>query len=274
MQRAVHGILLLASGLATGWINNANGATDTTVWVEDALPVGAGGVATGGDSWNWISGGPTPFSGTKAHQSSIGAGLHEHFFNWASATLTVAAGDTLFAYVYLDPANLPRELMLCWNANNWEHRAYWGANLINYGADNSAGRHYMGPLPAAGQWVRLEVPASQVGLEGQTCIGMGFSLYGGRATWDYAGSSNQSSNPGIGTNSPPVGTNSPPIGTNTPPTGTNASPADTNSTSAIRNFPPLALPKVDDTALRILSPTLLEVNCINSKAPEGDILMP
>src|SRR5260221_9995828 len=45
----------------------------------------------------------------------------------------------------------------------------------------------MGPLPTAGQWVQLKVPASQVGLEGSTLNGMAFTLYGGRSTWDAAG---------------------------------------------------------------------------------------
>ena len=36
-------------------------------------------------------------------------------------------GDT-FANVYLDPANVPTELMLQWNDGTWEHRAYWGGN--------------------------------------------------------------------------------------------------------------------------------------------------
>ncbi len=45
----------------------------------------------------------------------------------------------------------------------------------------------MGPLPVAGQWVRLEVPASLIGLEGQTLNGMAFTRFNGRATWDYAG---------------------------------------------------------------------------------------
>ncbi|MBI4622790.1 MAG: glycoside hydrolase family 9 protein [Verrucomicrobia bacterium] len=35
--------------------------------------------------------------------------------------------------------------------------------------------------------MRLEVPASKVGLEGKAVIGMGFSLFDGRATWDKAG---------------------------------------------------------------------------------------
>jgi hypothetical protein len=53
----------------------------------------------------------------------------------------------------------------------------------------------MGSLPLTGQWVRLEVPAIQVGLEGKTLNGMAFTLYGGRATWDYAGKNGSSSPP-------------------------------------------------------------------------------
>lgn len=69
----------------------------------------------------------------------------------------------------------------------WEHRAYWGANLIGWGADGTNSRRHMGPLPAAGQWVRLEVPASAVGLEGQVVHGLALTLYNGRAAWDKVG---------------------------------------------------------------------------------------
>ena len=60
----------------------------------------------------------------------------------------------MFAYVYLDPANPPSEVMLQWNDGTWEHRAYWGANLLSWGSDGSVSRRYMGPLPATGAWVR------------------------------------------------------------------------------------------------------------------------
>jgi len=78
-------------------------------------------------------------------------------------------------------------VMLQWNDGTWEHRVYWGANSIGFGTDGTTSRRSMGPLPAPGSWVRLEVPASQVGLEGHTLNGMAFTLYGGRATWDHAG---------------------------------------------------------------------------------------
>ncbi len=174
-------------------------------WIDDALPTDATPASSGGDSWHWISASSSPLpsadatstssattpathSGTRAHQSNLAAGLHEHWFTQATATLTVAVGDTLYAWVFLDPQNPPTELMLLWHdGTSWEHRAYWGANHITYGTDRSAGRHFAGPLPATGRWIRLSVPARAVALEGATVSGMGFALFDGRATWDEAG---------------------------------------------------------------------------------------
>ena len=76
--------------------------------------------------------------------------------------------------------------MLQFNDGTWEHRAYWGSNFIPYGSGGPS-KYYVGPLPAVGQWVRLEVSAANLGLEGRTLNGMAFTLYDGRATWDRAG---------------------------------------------------------------------------------------
>ena len=161
-------------------------AATAVVWVGDAVPLGA--TAAGDtDGWTWVSSNPAPYSGSLAHQSAVVGGIHQHYFYNATTTLAVGVGDTLFADVYLDPANPPSEVMLQWNDGTWEHRAYWGANLISWGTNGTASRRYMGALPAVGQWVRLEVPAAQVGLEARTLNGMAFTLYGGRATWDSAG---------------------------------------------------------------------------------------
>jgi hypothetical protein len=79
--------------------------------------------------------------------------------------------------------------MLQWNDGTWEHRAYWGQDYIGWGSPGVThpSRYYMGALPSLGKWVRLEVPAALVGLEGRTLNGMAFTLYGGKATWDRAG---------------------------------------------------------------------------------------
>lgn len=164
-----------------------SGTRSDVIWVEDALPAGAWGSASGGDVWNWITSAPAPQSGAKAHQSALVSGYHDHSFQQASDVMPVGTGDVLFVYVYLDPANPPREIMLSWFDGSWEHRAFWGDNLIPYGTYGTASQRPMGALPTAGGWVRLEVPASSVALEGKSVSAISFSLYDGRVTWDAAG---------------------------------------------------------------------------------------
>lgn len=162
------------------------------VWFDDALPAGAVKHAEGDANWFWVDANPVAFSGAKAHQSlnfgqldAPNTSFHQHYFDGATATLPVNVGDRLFTYVFLDINNMPREIMLQWkDASGWAHRAYWGQNRINLGPE---WMWYGGPLPKASTWVRLEVPASQVFLEGSTVTGMAFTLDGGRATWDLAG---------------------------------------------------------------------------------------
>jgi PKD repeat protein len=175
---------LTASATAPITITAAGGGA-VTVWVDDAIPTG--GIAGGNEAFSWVTANPAPYSGTRSHQSALLSGTHQHYFTNASARLNVGVGDTLFAYVYLDPANPPRQVMLQWYDGSWNHRAYWGANLISWGSGGGNGGRYMGPLPVVGQWVRLQVAASLVGLEGRSVSGMAFTLYDGRATWDYAG---------------------------------------------------------------------------------------
>lgn len=185
-------IVLTLSG-GSGWIPGAvpeavltitdNDSSDFA-WIDDDIPAGA----TPNGSWNWVNTGPIPYSGGQAHQSTLAAGIHQHFFTDATAPLQVQTGDVLYAYIYLDPANPPSEVMLQWNVGgSWEHRAYWGANLIDWGIDGTDSRRYMGPLPVTGEWVRLEIPASLVGLEGAAVSGVAFTLFDGRATWDATG---------------------------------------------------------------------------------------
>lgn len=158
-----------------------------TVWIEDSLPAGAN-TAGSDESWNWIQSNPAPVTGSSSHQSSINSQRHQHLFTGATNTLSIGTGDVMFAWVYLDPANPPREIMLQWNVNgSWDQRAYWGEDLIAWGTNMSDSRRPVGYLPAAGQWVRLEVPAKSVGLEGKTVNGMAFTLSDGRATWDRIG---------------------------------------------------------------------------------------
>lgn len=162
------------------------------VWVDDALPRGATPHGDG-ETWHWVDANPAPFMGGAAHQSKIVAGFHQHYFDGATAQLTINPGDKLFTYVFLDPDNMPKEIMLQWNDGDWEHRAYWGDNNVHWGIDGTQSRRRIGDLPKPGGWVRLEVDASLIGLEGRTISGMAFGVDGGRATWDRAGKGTQQS---------------------------------------------------------------------------------
>ena len=151
------------------------------VWVEDQVPSGAAQAGT----WIWDT--TQKAGGTQSSTEPAAAGVHQHYFYAAPQTFAINAGDKLVAYVLLNSCNPPQEVMLQWNDGSWEHRAYWGANLIAWGTSGTASRYPMGALPVVGQWVRLEVPASLVNLEGHALNGMAFSLYGGQAWFDRAG---------------------------------------------------------------------------------------
>jgi hypothetical protein len=159
------------------------------VWIADGLPAGAkpevGGVNA---AWQFVSKAKHPvYHGEKSARLQTKE-LGQLVMVNASPGLTVGRDDTLFAYVYLDPKDPPKEIMLQWHSSGWLHRAYWGANTIPWGRDGSTERHRVGELPKAGQWVRLEVPAAKVGIKPGTVVtGWAFTQFGGTAHWDNAG---------------------------------------------------------------------------------------
>ena len=155
-----------------------------TVWIDDNLPAG---VEQGG-TWDWDT--TQKASGTQSHHEPAVTGLYEHYFVEWSSTFYVAATDTLITYVLVDPCDPPQEIMLQWFDGSWEHRAFWGQDLIDRGASGTPSRVSMGALPTAGQWIRLSIPASTVDLAGRTLFAMAFDLYGGHAWFDRSGKVN------------------------------------------------------------------------------------
>jgi mono/diheme cytochrome c family protein len=169
------------------------------VWLEDDLPAGASPSGTGdADAWKWIAKPDAPvFSGQRAHTQGGQGEQRQHLFIGATKPLRVGPDDVLFTYVFLDPKAPPREIMLQWNNGSWDQRAYWGDDLIPYGEPNTPSRRRLGPLPATGQWVRLEVPARDVGIAAATDIaGWSFDQFGGGAVyWDKSGVVKRPRNP-------------------------------------------------------------------------------
>src|SRR5258708_20035376 len=100
--------------------------------MDDAVPAGAM-TYTDADVWSWVTSNPAPASGARSHKSQTVGGMHQHLFDGANPPLAIQSGDTIYAYVYLDPAAKPPELMLQFNTsptNGWNARACCTENLI------------------------------------------------------------------------------------------------------------------------------------------------
>jgi len=106
----------------------------------------------------------------------------------------VSAGDKLVAYVLLNECGPPDELMLQWRTGTIAEGnlaytgCYWGTPHI--GGEGSQ-FFSMGPVPTPGVWTRLEIPASALGLEGQTVTEIDFYTANGQSWWDMFGKTPQ-----------------------------------------------------------------------------------
>jgi hypothetical protein len=168
------------------------------VWIEDNTPPGA--KQQGNSNWEFVGKAHiAPFSGERV-STRTAKGVSQHFFTDANPPLRVGDQDKLFTYVYLDPNNPPKTIMLQWNDGTWEHRAFWGEDLIPFGSGPQNPNHlHIGPLPKTGEWVRLEVEAERVGLPSGAAInGWAFTQYDGRTYWDKAGIVTRSPQAGTG----------------------------------------------------------------------------
>ncbi len=165
------------------------------VWIDDDTPAGAN--LQGTTPWQFVKKEEGPvYSGEKATVRA-GDGVTQHFFTGATAPLKVGEGDKFFAYVYLDPQNPPKAIMLQFNDGSWEHRAEWGDESIMFGTLGTPGRVAMGPLPKTGEWVRLEIEAGKVGLApGASINGWAYTQSGGKVYWDKSGIISRTVQPG------------------------------------------------------------------------------
>ncbi|MBK7406152.1 MAG: PSD1 domain-containing protein [Phycisphaerales bacterium] len=159
-------------------------------WIDDDTPAGAPRIDEGGLGWRWVWNDEHPAAtGTRSLVGSS-AGFSQRFVQDAPIPLAVHEGDAIVASVWLESADVSREIMLQIHTvrAGWAHRAYWGENLLNFGAEGTPERLALGPLPAPGQWVRLEVAPESIGLMvGDEIDGLALSQFGGTVRWDGVG---------------------------------------------------------------------------------------
>jgi hypothetical protein len=160
-------------------------------WIDDQAPPGAQLRSEGAsDGWQWVSSiEHPPAAGSRSLVQSSG-GFSQQIVADAPIPLQVHEGDSVVTHVWLEESRLPREIMLQVRTadGSWEHRAYWGENLIALGANQAGSLRSMGALPERGRWVRLEVPVADIGLRaGDEIDGLAFTQFGGTVRWDGTG---------------------------------------------------------------------------------------
>ncbi|MDP7020573.1 MAG: PSD1 and planctomycete cytochrome C domain-containing protein [Pirellulaceae bacterium] len=158
------------------------------VWIDDDTPTGANLQGQGNPPWQWITKDQGPVHHGERATKRTGKGLIQHYFTEAKEPLKIEAGDVLFAWVWLDPKDPPKTVQLQFNDGSWEHRGYWGAPRAFGGGKQSPASFKVDALPKTGEWVRLEVPASSVGLKpGAMLNGWAFTQFDGTVYYDHAG---------------------------------------------------------------------------------------
>lgn len=168
-------------------------STDEFVWIDDSVPAGAKAQGDGPNPWNFVNAPDHPVHHGAASHTRTGTGLTQHFFTDAKDKLKLGDHAKLFAWVFIDPKNKPKTLQLQFNDGSWEHRATWGGDRAFGAGRDYVGNRRIGKLPKAGEWVRLEVDAEQVGLKaGSELNGWAFTQFGGTVHWDSAGIVTQS----------------------------------------------------------------------------------
>ncbi|MCH2182081.1 MAG: PSD1 and planctomycete cytochrome C domain-containing protein [Mariniblastus sp.] len=153
-----------------------------SVWFDDAFPVGAQVNAPGPVLVD------QPVHSGRKSLKVVGPGLAQTFYDKGAPPLTGPDQGRFFLNVFLDPQDPPEEIMVQFLTQTWNHRAIWGADLIDWGKPNSIERFSAGQLPATGKWVKLEFDAADVGLGADTPVkGFAFTVHGGTAYFDQLG---------------------------------------------------------------------------------------
>ena len=159
------------------------------VYVEDGFPKDTTAQKADGPDLQWVTAtNGFVFSGEKAIKRTS-AGLAQDFFQDSKQPMIVGKSNILFAYVYLDPKDPPKAIMLQYHTTDWNYRANWGdEEAIPFGAKGTPEKILKGKLPPTGQWVRLEVNTEDFKLKYPLRInGMAFVQFGGTVYWDKAG---------------------------------------------------------------------------------------
>jgi len=157
---------------------------DEQVWFDDSFPTGAQ-VGSSGHPLTFVE---SPVHSGKRSLKRGGPAVAQDYYESGAEEFVVPANPTFFLHVYLDAEDPPEEVMIQLHTGAWSHRAFWGEDVIEFGAKGTPERFRAGDLPALGEWVKLEVPGEKMDLKaGDRVRGFAFTVQGGTAYFDRFG---------------------------------------------------------------------------------------
>lgn len=160
------------------------------IWLDDDFPAGAK-VATAGGPTTWVNADEGGLAkGGKRAIRRTGDAITQDYFDGITQPFTVPEKGKIFAWVWLDPQNPPKAIMLQWHSEGeWKYRANWGdKDAITFGEANTPTKLLRGDLPPLGEWTRLECNVEDLKLKpGAKFDGAAFTQYGGTVQWDLEG---------------------------------------------------------------------------------------
>lgn len=152
------------------------------VWFEDAFPEGAKAGVEGHPLQLVTKENGEVFSGNRAIRRKAPGRAQDYFTG--GKTFVVPRNGKFFVHCFLDPGDVPKQIMVQLHAGNWNYRATWGEQgNISFGKNVR-----IGDLPETGKWVRLEFDPGKIELKpGDKVTGYAFTQFGGTVTWDRLG---------------------------------------------------------------------------------------
>ena len=113
-------------------------------------------------------------------------GATEH--SYRAKPVVIPKNSVIEQYVYLDPNDMPKGIMLKFRFENDgkedEIGIYREGEEEVFVFNSDEPMLYDGTLPNAGKWEKLQIYCDDLGLVGAKLTGISFVTYGGRAYWD------------------------------------------------------------------------------------------
>ena len=158
--------------------------TGETVWFEDAFPEKAKVNGTGGAT-TFVEAGQGPVHSGKRALKRTAKGVAQDFFE-NGASFDIPPNGVISVWVYLEPNDLPKSIMVQFHVGGWNHRAYWGEEgAIPFGRVRTPEKVNAGKLPEPGKWTQLKIDIAKLGLKpGMKIDGFAFTQFDGTVYWD------------------------------------------------------------------------------------------